>query len=352
MTQGSATSDPLAKAGLPRVTAVVLAYKAEPWLRRCVEAILASEGVEADVVLVDNACTTDDVEVLSKYDGVTAIGSGVNIGFAGGYNLGAAAATGDYIALVNGDAVVDPATLARLAAQAAKPDIAVAGGSIRLSEDPSLINSAGNPVHVLGLTWAGRLGEPETGTEPVEVAVASGACLVVRRELWVRLGGFDGEYFAYHEDTELSIRAWRLGLRVIYVPDAVAVHRYEFSRNSFKYYLVERNRLMFLATLWSWRSLLLLSPALLGLEVAMVLLATKQRWLGAKLRGYGWLVRHSRHIWRRRRFVQAERRVSNQDWMGGQLSTQLTTTAIDLPAVVKPLNAVMTAYWQVIRRLV
>ncbi|HEV7898932.1 MAG TPA: glycosyltransferase family 2 protein, partial [Planosporangium sp.] len=227
---------------LPRVSAVVLAWKAEPWLRRCVEALLASEKVACGVVLVDNGCTTDDVEALERLPGVSVVRPGENLGFAGGCNAGAAVATGEYLALVNGDAVVEPTTLARLVGEAARPEVGVAGGSVRLADDPRLINSAGNPVHVLGLTWAGRMGEPEEGVEPVDVAVASGACLLMRRALWEELGGFDAEYLAYHEDTELSMRVWRRGWRVVYVPDAVAVHRYEFSRNEFKFYLIERNR--------------------------------------------------------------------------------------------------------------
>jgi GT2 family glycosyltransferase len=336
---------------VPRVSAVVLAWKAEPLLRRGVEALLTSEKVAVDVVLVDNGCTTDDVEVLGRLPGVTVVGDGTNLGFAAGCNLGAAAATGDYVALVNGDAIVEPTALARLVEEAARPDVGVAGGSIRLADDPRLINSAGNPVHVLGLSWAGRLGEAEERTEPSDVAVASGACLVMRRALWDELGGFDGEYFAYHEDTELSIRLWRRGLRVVYVPDAVAVHRYEFSRNAFKLEMIERNRLMFLATLWGWRSLLLLGPALLGLELAMVALAAKQGWLDAKLRGWRWLAGHAGHLRRRRRLLQAERAVPERVWMA-VLTDRLNQSVIELPAVVGPLNRLMHAYWSVVRRLV
>jgi len=335
----------------PRVSAVVLAWKAEPWLRRGVDALLASEKIAVDVILVDNGCTTDDVEVLERLPGVTVVRPGENLGFAGGCNVGAAAAAGDYIALVNGDAIVEPTALARLVDEAARPDVGVAGASIRLADAPRLINSAGNPVHVLGLSWAGRLGEPEEGTEPVDVAVASGACMVIRRALWERLGGFDTEYFAYHEDTELSIRVWRGGLRVVYVPDAVAVHRYEFSRNDFKYYMIERNRLMFLATLWGWRALVLLSPALLGLELGMIALAAKQGWLGAKVRGWRWLAGHAGHIRRRRRLLQAERTVPNRVWMG-ILTDRLDPVAIELPAVTGPLNTIMRAYWRLVRPLV
>jgi GT2 family glycosyltransferase len=334
-----------------RLTAVVLAWKAEPWLRRGVEALLNSEKVAVDVVLVDNGCTTDDVEALERLPGVSVVRPGENLGFAGGCNAGARAATGDYLALVNGDAVVEPTTLARLVEEAARPGVGIAGGSIRLADDPRLLNSAGNPIHILGLSWSGRMGEPEEGGEPCDVAVASGACLVMRRALWEELGGFDDAYFAYHEDAELSLRVWRRGLRVVYVPDAVAVHRYEFSRNDFKYYMIERNRLMFVSTLWGWRALVLLSPGLLGVEVGMVALAAKQGWLGAKVRGWRWLAGNAGHIRRRRRLLQAERTVPNRQWMA-MLTDRVDPSMIELPGVIGPLNAAIRAYWRLVRPLV
>ncbi len=53
----------------------------------------------------------------------------------------------------------------------------------------------------------------------------------MRRNLWEDLGGFAEEYFAYVEDTEMSLRLWQRGLTVEYVPDAVVLHHYAFSRN-------------------------------------------------------------------------------------------------------------------------
>lgn len=336
---------------LPRVTAVVLAWKSEPWMRRGVEALLASEKVDADVVLVDNGCTDGDVEVLAALRRVTVVRPGRNLGFAGGCNAGAAAATGTYLALVNNDAVVEPTTLARLVDVAAAPDVGIAVASIRLADDPSLLNAGANPVHVLGLSWSGGMGRPETRTAPTDTAGASGACLLLRRDLWERLDGFDDEYFAYHEDAELSVRAWRLGLRVVYVPDAVAVHRYEFSRNALKMYLVERNRLMFVATLWSGRSLLLLAPAFAGLELAMVLLAARQGWLREKARGWGWLWRHRAHLGDRRRALRAEARVPARTWMR-VLTPRLTGEMVPVPALAGPVNAVLAVWWRVVLRLV
>jgi GT2 family glycosyltransferase len=355
-------SDDIGTGGLPRVSAIVLAWKAEPLLRRSVEALLSSEKVGVEVVLVDNGCTTDDVVQLSALPGVTVIGDGTNLGFSGGSNLGVAHSTGEYVALINGDAVVEPTTLARLVEELAQPSheasrngtqpafsrVGIAAGAVRLADNPDLLNSNGNPVHVLGISWVGGLGERDTRTAPTETAGAMGACLVTTRAHWDRLGGFDEHYFAYGEDADLSIRTWRLGLRVVNVPDAVALHGYEFGRNNFKFYLVERNRLIIVSTLWGARALLLLAGPLLALETAMLLLALRQGWFKDKVRGYAWLWRHRRHILDRRRQLQRERTVPNREWMR-VLTDRLDTPLVDPPGV-GVLNACMSAYWRLVQR--
>jgi len=337
---------------LPRVSVVVLAWKSEPFLRPAVRAALASRGVNADVVLVDNGCTDGDVRELSDLDGVTVVTPAMNLGFAGGCNAGVAAATGEFIGLVNADAIVAPTALAELIAALQLPDVAIAGGSVRLSSAPELINSAGNPVHVLGLSWAGRMGEPEHRTVPEEVAVASGACLVTTRTWWDALGGFDAEYFAYHEDAELSLRTWRAGRRVLYVPTAVAVHRYEFSRNASKMYLMERNRLVLIFTLWSPRALILLAPALLALEVALLVMSIAQGWWREKLRGWVWIWRHRSHVRERRRELAVERVVADGTWMARLTPVLEPNGTVGLPWGAAALSAIMSTYWSLVKRVI
>jgi GT2 family glycosyltransferase len=337
---------------MPRVSAVVLAYLADPVLRGSVEALLASAKVDVEVILVDNGCTTNDVEVLRTLPGVTVVTPGTNTGFAGGCNIGVAAGTGEYVALINQDLVVEPATLARLVEELAEPAVGVAAGTVMLADDPTKLNSNGNPVHVLGISWVGGLGERDTRVSPTPTAGAMGACLVTRRAHWDRLGGLFEPYFANHEDADFSVRTWRLGLRVMSVPDARAVHNYEFGRTPSKFYLVERNRLMFVATIWSARALIVLGPALLGLELAMVALAIKDGWIGQKLRGWGWLLRNYRTVWARRRQIQAERLVPDREWMR-VLTDEFDSPLVALPGAIRgPLNAVMRAYWRVASRLV
>jgi GT2 family glycosyltransferase len=347
-----AAMPPTPPADQPRVSAVVLAWQEEPWLRRCVASLLASEKVDVEVVLVDNGCTNDDVEVLAGLDGVVVVRPGRNLGYSGGCNAGVAASTGEYVALINGDAFVEPGTLVRLVESLDQPDVAIAAASVRLADDPRLLNSSGNMVHILGISWVGGLGEPETRTAATDIAGAMGAALVTTRAHWNRLGGFFEKYFAYHEDADLSIRTWRLGLRVIGVPDAVVVHRYEFSRNKNKHYLVERNRLIFVLTLWSWRALLLLGPALAALEVAMLALAVKEGWARDKVSGWTWLWRNRREVLTRRRAVRAQATVPDRQWMT-VLTSRLETPLVQIPAaVLRPLNTATRMYWKLVRNFV
>lgn len=343
----------------PRVGVVVLAYGDEPWLADCLRSVTGSRGVDVDVVLVDNDCRPDDlaaaVLATAGDERVTVLSPGHNTGFAGGCNLGAshlrASHPGaEYLALVNSDCVLEPGTLAALVREAGRDGVGPVMASIRLADTPELLNSAGNPVHVLGICWAGGLGEPETRDEPFDVPAASGACLLLRRTLWDELAGFDDAYFAYLEDTELSLRCRRRGWAVRCVPDAPVRHHYEFSRNPTKMYLLERNRLMLLATLWSGRALLLLAPALVAFEIALLGLAVAQGWGRHKVRGWVWVVRHRRHIAGRRRLLQAERTVGEREWTGA-LSSVFDVHVVGSAAGAHVVNAVMRRYWRLVRAL-
>jgi GT2 family glycosyltransferase len=334
----------------PRVSAVVLAYRPERWLGRCVEALLASTGIDVDVVLVDNGGTEGGVDRLRGTPGVTVVGEGRNLGFSGGCNLGASFAKGEFLALVNGDLVVDADALGRLVAVAARPEVGIAAGSVRLGDNPSRLNTAGNEIHFLGFSWVGGFGElAAVRAIDRDVAGAMGALMLMRRSVWDDLGGFAEEYFAFHEDAELSWRCWQRGLRVHYVPDAVGLHRYEFDREPRKVYLAERNRLMFVLTCWDARTLALLAPLFLAMEVAVALAAVRGGWWRAKIAGWSWLWSNRRWLRARRAAVQLARTVSDRR-LAHLLATRMDARNYAIPDVLRPLDATMAAYWQLVRR--
>jgi GT2 family glycosyltransferase len=329
---------------------VILAYGDEPVIDAAIRAVARSRGVTVSLVVVDNGCTRDDLDALCASAGAELIRPVRNLGFTGGVNLGLARARAPFLALVNSDAIVDPDALARLVAVASEPAIGIASASIRLADDSSTINSAGNPVHFLGLCWAGGLGDPATAhATAVDVAAASGAGMVVRRDVWELLGGFPEAFFAYQEDLELSWRCWQAGLRVRYVPDALVVHHYEFSRNPKKMYLLERNRLLFVLTCYGMRTLVLLAPILIAFELAMAAVALAQGWGTQKVRGWAWLVRNAGWVRARRRDVQVARTVPDRD-LAHLWVDRFDAAAMPMPAWTAPLQLALAGYWHWVRR--
>ena len=302
------------------------------------------------MIVVDNGGTGDTVDRLAERDGVVVVRPGTNTGFAGGCNLGVAAATHPFVALVNPDAIVEPGALAALVAVAADPDVGIATACVRLADEPELLNSAGNMIHFLGVSWAGYFREPAAAHRRSRVvAASSGAAMVVRRALWDELGGLCDEFFAYYEDADLSLRCWQRGLSVVYVPEAEVVHRYEFSRNAIKFRLLERNRIAMALSSFSGRHLVLTFPLFVGLELAILAYAAKQGWLREKLASYVWIVRHLSWL-RRRRHALADARVRSEREVARRYSSHLDPQNLDLPDFVRPIDRVMAAYWRVIRR--
>jgi len=301
-------------------------------------------------VVVDNGCTDGAVDRLRDVPGVTVVGDGENLGFSGGCNIGASAATGEYLALVNGDLVVEPDALSRLVVVARDPEVGIAAGSVRLGNDPERINSAGNEIHFLGFSWVGGFGELASERAIArDVAGAMGALVVLRRSVWDRLGGFAPEYFAFHEDAELSWRCWETGLRVRYVPDAIGLHRYEFGRVQNKLYLAERNRLIFVLTCWEARSLAVLTPAFLGAELAVTAAAVAGGWFRDKLAGWRWLFTNRAWLRERRRLLQAQRTVSDRR-LAHLMTDHLDARNYPLPSILQPFDDALAWYWRIARR--
>jgi GT2 family glycosyltransferase len=334
------------------VTAVIVAYGAEPWLERSVERCLESTGVQVEVVLVDNGCTDGAVDRLAGRSDVVILRPGANLGFAGGCNAGVAASSGDVIALVNPDALVEPSALAALAGVASRDGVGLATGSVRLADRPELLNSAGNDVHPSGISWSGSFEQP-AGTRAVErdVLAASGAACAARRGVWDELGGFEDQFFAYYEDADLSLRCWQRGLRVVFTPDAVVYHRYEFDRRAEKMYLLERNRLLMILTCYSARMLAVLAPLLLVVEVGLSAMAVGQGWWRQKLAGWRWLFAHRADLRARRRSVQSARTTTDASY-AHLFSDDLLPANLPPPVWFGPINHVLRVYWRLTRRLV
>ncbi|MFM7535955.1 MAG: glycosyltransferase family 2 protein, partial [Acidimicrobiales bacterium] len=238
---------------------ILVAYGDEPRLVDAGDSALerTANDPSVEVVVVDNGLPGERRRALQGRAGVHVVGDGANLGFADGANLGAARSTGQVVVFLNQDAALRPGCLRHLADVARRPGVGLATASVRLANDPGLLNSAGNVLNVFGHSWAGHFGEPAEAVGLVEsdVLLASGCCFAVARSVWNDLGGFFGPLFMYYEDAELSLRAHLSGLTVRYVPDAVVVHHYRTNFGAWKIGLADRNRRAVLFTTFRTRTL-------------------------------------------------------------------------------------------------
>ncbi|MDU0312714.1 glycosyltransferase family 2 protein [Phycicoccus sp. M110.8] len=334
------------------VSVIVLGYGTEDLLESCLESIASQLPVDGELLLVDNGIARAS-ERRSRWPGIVRVlGDGSeNTGFAGGCLVAAEQAQGEVLVFLNSDAILREEALDRLVTAAAAPGAGIVCGCLRLAQEPDLVNSVGNPLQFLGLTWAGECGSPASEhTDAHEVPVATGGFFALSRAVWDAVGAFDPTYFAYHEDTDLSVRAWLSGRTVRVLPDAVADHHYEFSRNPFKMYLLERNRFILVLTTYPTALLRRVLPVLVLLEPAFFLLSVLQGWPRQKLQAWWWLANNTAYLRRRRAEVQA---LSTGPDATARLAA-LMTAAIDPPNVPQPpgmgvLNAFLRGYWVLAR---
>lgn len=294
------------------VDVVLVAYGEEPWLREAVDSARLDPLV-GEVLVWNNGFAG---ELSEGADGapVRLLGQGENLGFAAGCNRAAAAGTGSVVVFLNSDARLRPGAVAALAAALEADDLGLAAGRVALADEPEIVNAAGNPVHVSLLSWAGGWGDPMADHQsPTETASVSGALFAVRRDVWQDLGGFWEGHFAYGEDVDLSLRCWQSGRSVRLVPDAVADHHYEFSRNRNKFYLLERNRWINLATLYEGSTLVRMLPILAFVEMGVWTTALRSGWLSEKRRAVAWCLAHRKELRARRRQVSTRRNVHDRE---------------------------------------
>jgi GT2 family glycosyltransferase len=333
-----------------RTSVVIVAYQSGPALMRCLHSIEPEINGDLEVLVVDNGDGGPEIAEAQRMSFVRLLSPGENLGFAGGCNLGARHATGTALLFLNPDTVVAPGAIGALVDRLDDPAVGITTARLRLLDRPELLNSAGNVLHVTGLAWAGRYGEPaEQVTQEEEVAYPTGAAMAIRTRVFWDLGGFTEELFMYQEDLELAWRARLRGLRIVLVPKADVYHDYEYGRNPTKHYLLERNRLVFLLSAYSRRLLILLGPVLVSTELAMVALALKDGWARDKFAGWRWCVRRARWLRQRRRKTQALRLVPDRE-LASHLTSIVDPAMIDVPALVRLMNPLLERYWSVVRR--
>jgi len=277
---------PIAELPIPDVAVVVVNYDAGEGLGSCVASLLTQQI--AEVVVVDNASSDDSLELLrSGFPSVAVLEAKRNLGYGRAANLGAAATSAPLLLICNPDLVFENGAVARLADRLAREPTVAAVGPQLLGRDgsvypsarsfPSILDSLGHGF--LGLFWATNPfsrryrhldDDPRLGREADWI---SGACLMVRREAFSAIAGFDERYFMYLEDVDLCRRLRRAGWGIYYEPGAVVHHHQGLSTARRPYRMIlahHRSLFRYARTTLTGRDRLLLPAVGVGILLRLV----------------------------------------------------------------------------------
>lgn len=250
----------------PLVSVIILNYNGKDYIEECLGSVLTQTCKELEIIVVDNASKDGSREMLrEKYlPQIRLIESDVNLGFAEGNNIGLRQAHGDFIALLNNDAVADGKWLQELISAVHRSDITFGmwASKILFYESRGLIDTVGHLIYPDGLNRGRGKGEMDTGqyNREEEVFFPSGCAALYRKGMIDEIGFFDAEFFAYGDDTDVGLKARLAGWKCLYVPSAVVYHHSSATAGRYspaKAYLVERNRVWILVKYFPVRYILL-----------------------------------------------------------------------------------------------
>ncbi|MBI2485301.1 glycosyltransferase family 2 protein [Candidatus Uhrbacteria bacterium] len=353
-----------------RVAVISLTYYDEP--RYLNEAALSlTETVyprdHVAWVIVDNSCHGPSARYVREHivprsgrnlPEVIFVENDENVGFAKGNNQGIRWALDhgyDYVFLLNNDAKLAPTTISEAVRVAeVHPQAGAVQPMILLWNDPTRINTSGNDIHYLGFGITRNLGEFRTSyayREGERIGYASGAGVLYRAKALRDVGLLEEFFWMYHEDLEMGWRLRLAGWESILAPSAEVFHDYEFRRSTKKMYWMERNRLLTHISHLSWRSLLLLAPALLFMEAVVFAGALSGGWGGQKVRSWLWMVDPCcwRYIRKTRKMIGQLRMQSDREVCAlfvGRIKHQ----EVDRFFVRALLNPSLALYWIIAKR--
>ncbi len=213
---------------IPLVSVIVLNYNGAHLLPDSLGTLKEQDWAPMDILVVDNGSLDDSADVVARFD-VRWLALGANHGLSRANNRAAGESKGDLLFFVNNDTRFQADCVRRLVEVLQKDSSLFAADPTQLNwEGTQLIH--GRTCFVAG-TFATTVVPPfgvnytAQADAPVEVPWGCAGSLLVRRDRFEALGGFDPRFFIDFEDTDLCWRAWRRGWRTVYVPQAVLYHK-------------------------------------------------------------------------------------------------------------------------------
>ncbi len=233
-------------------TIIIANYNGKHLLDTCLSSLVTQVKDRSRIVVVDNGSVDGSNDHMRRnWPGVTTLLMDSNTGFTGANNAGAALSDSEIIVLLNNDTRAASNWLEKLLIPLQDPSVGAVTSSMRRMGDLSVMDSAGGFLDSLGYAFDRGRGEPASKWQVAdEILFPCGGAMAVRRSaledghtiFWKTL-------FLYNEDTDLGLRLWKNGYRVVYQPEAVVEHAFSATAgksSTLKTHYCTRNRVLIL----------------------------------------------------------------------------------------------------------
>lgn len=226
------------------ISFIIVNYNGKDHLKECFSTLnkLNYPKDKLEFIMVDNGSKDGSVQfVKNKYKNVKIIKNSTNEGFAKPNNDAAKIATGDYIALINNDMKVDSNWINDMLTTLSQceDDSYVCVGSKILNWDGSKLDFAGGGISFYGHGYQDDFAMDieeanKKYNEDRDLMFACGGAMIIDRKIFLSIGGFDEDYFAYNEDVDLGWRLWLLGYKVTFCHKAICYHKHNSTSKKLK----------------------------------------------------------------------------------------------------------------------
>ncbi len=299
------------------VSIIIVNWNGKKWLKDCFDSIYRQTHKDYEIILVDNGSSDDSVKFTREnYSQVKIVRNQKNLGFGKANNLGEKNAKGEILFFLNNDTILENKTLENLLRCKENRNINITG--------PKTLDFNRNDVYEkrkLTIDFTGYLGWGK------ETFYVEGCAMMVGKEDFQELGGFDEKYFMYSEDIDLCWRAWLFGMKVGICDEASLIHFGGGSSEStrlrdkrhmvpiFRRYETEKNNLRSLLKNYKIGNLFWILPlsfAQIFCESFLYIITGNFRMFWNIWKSIIWNAANIRSTWQARGAVQKKRKISDQ----------------------------------------
>lgn len=313
------------------------------------------------ILVIDSASTDGSIEYLKnleKQNKIELIKLKTNLGFTAGNNIGMEKAIKDktdYVFLLNQDTEVDPDFLTHAVAKAKSDEKIGVVQSLTLHlNDKKKIQSLGNQLHFLGYGWSGGnwldKNTNKFEQESKKMVYASAAAVLYKTAMLKEIGLFDENYFSYHEDSDLCLRAKLHDYKVALARESIVYHAYNFptNKNKLRYFWNEKNRIYLILKFYKFKTILLLLPMMLAMDLGQLIFAIKRGYTWQWFKSRLWFKFNFHKLFKARRKVQKTRQISDKE-LTKNFASEIKYQPVNNFLLDKIGNPVMRVYWKIIK---